>query len=136
MKYLDKPLLSKIIRRITDDINFIRIDNKPKYNKLFIKTWLHDFRKLDEPQLEDLITSIFIQQSSSIQEACNNNIEYVTIPTLGHLRLNKNRHAILKIINKNGSVTNEEIQNIINSYIEYKNKMKENLDLDINVTLK
>lgn len=124
MKGLDYTLLQKISRRVINGIALLKIDNKRKYSKEFINTWIDEFRTLDESQQHNLYKCIFESQSESIDNACKNNIEYITIPTLGHLRLNKSRQEILTYILNEGSITEDKIHDIINNNIDKKKLIK------------
>lgn len=136
MKHLDYFILQKILRRILDDISLLRLDNVRKYPKLYIEDWVSKFRDLNEDKKHALINSVFYSQSRSIQEACNQNIEHITIPTIGHLKLNKARQEILNDIADNGNITDERIQEIISTYVEQKARFKTNPELDIKITFK
>lgn len=136
MKHLDYFILQKILRRILDDISLLRLDNVRKYPKLYIEDCVSKFRDLNEDKKHALINSVFYSQSRSIQEACNQNIEHITIPTIGHLKLNKARQEILNDIADNGNITDERIQEIISEYVEQKARFKTNPELDIKITFK
>jgi len=136
MKYLDYLMLQKILRRVLDDVSIIRIDNVRKFPKLFIENWVTKFRDLNEEDKHSLINSIFDSQSRSIQLACEDNIDSITIPAIGRLRLNKTRQDILNVIAKDGSITDDRIQEIISSYVQQKEKFKLNPELDIKIVLK
>ena len=136
MKTFDYHMLHKITNRSIDDIALLALDNKRKYPKQYIEDWISEFRSFSECETHNLINSIFDNQCHSIDEACINNTEYITIPTLGHLRLNKSRQDILFTIYKEGTITDDRVKEIIAGYVAQKELLKKEILIDIKLNLK
>lgn len=130
---LSKLLIGYIEKRVIDDIALLPLDNKSKFEKKDTIEWIEEFRNLDKETLDFIIELVYNQQASYIDSACNNCIDYIKIPGLGSLRLNKSRHEILKTILVNGKIEQSEVQAIINKNIAIKNNGRKDVFIDTKV---
>lgn len=130
---LSKLIINNIEKRVIDDIALLPLDNKSKFEKIDTLDWINKFRNLDTETIHFIIELIYNQQALYMDSACNNCIDYIKIPGLGSLRLNKSRHEILKTILDKGTIEDTEVQSIINKNIDIKNNNKKNISLDIKV---
>lgn len=130
---LSDKMKHKITGRAINDIALLSLYNNTVLERTNFNKYKEDIIHLDNTEFEDIINTIFTCQCNSIDTSAGNNIDYIKIPVLGSIRLNKARQNILKTIHAQGTITDEQIQSIIDDYVTDKKNRKCNDIVDVNI---
>lgn len=133
---LSEHQLNNIITKTREDISLISVVNKRKFERKSFEDWVEEFTSLDNNEVCEFINCVYNQQFISLENACIENYDYILITGLGNLKTNQARQEILKLVAEGNTTYREDVQQIINDYIESKeanNKIVEvNLKLSFN----
>lgn len=131
---LSEQQLNNIITRIREDVSLMNTINKRKFERQQFDNWVEDFTNLENNNVVDLINTIYEQQFISLENACIENYDYILLSGLGNLRTNQARQEILKVIADGGTTHREDIQHILDAYIESKNANNRIVQLDLKLS--
>ena len=133
---LTKLMLEKVKKRAIDNIALLTFNNVSTYDKKIANEWQSNFFNLDSIELEELINAVYKQQCESISEATNRCIDFIKIPALGSIRLNRTRLEILNLKDEKGlNVDESEIDEIKRKHFEQILALKRNSTVNVNINI-
>lgn len=133
---LTKLMLEKVKKRAIDNIALLTFNNVSAYDKKVANEWQSNFFNLDSIELEELINAVYKQQGESISEATNRCIDFIKIPALGSIRLNRTRLEILNLKDEKGlNVDESEIDEIKRKHFEQILALKRNSTVNVNINI-
>lgn len=133
---LTKLMLEKVKKRAIDNIALLTFNNVSAYDKKVANEWQSNFFNLDSIELEELINTVYKQQGESISEATNRCIDFIKIPALGSIRLNRTRLEILNLKDEKGlNVDESEIDEIKRKHFEQILALKRNSTVNVNINI-
>lgn len=132
--------ISKIFKRIKkraiDNIALLTFNNVKTYEKQIAEQWQNDFFNLESKELEELISAVYKQQGESISNATIRCVDFIKIPVLGSIRLNRTRLDILALKEEKGiNVDESEIDEIKRRHFEQIVTLKRNSPVNIPINI-
>lgn len=124
-----------ITKRVIDDIALLTLYNVTKLEQSNLDNWIKEFKELDTEEIHEVIEFIFYRHCVDIDNAANECHDYIKIPGLGSLRLNKARHNILKYIRDNGEIPDKVVKDIIDEYVANKKLINSDAIINTKITL-
>lgn len=134
---LNNLMLEKIKKRTIDDMALLYFPSLRGLDKEQFENWKEDFYNLSIESFEDLLNVVYKQQGESISNATSRCIDFIKIPVLGSIRLNRIRLEILALKDEKGfHVDESEIDKIkarhLEQIIALQNNSTVNIPININ----